>query len=261
MTIGTLNNSSESRLKRSTTNQETINILACDQLIRVLIIDRSTIDDSDSTTDILINLFSDVVSDDKVSFLGDFRGGSLASSDGPDGFVSNNDLVPLVLRNSTDQSIELGLQDICGLVGFSLLEGFTNAVDNGETLLNGILGLGGNDSVGLAIEGSSFGMAQDSPLKAEVDEVLGADFTSEGTESLFGAVLGTDLDIGVGEDGLDGRDLDENGGDDNIALVIGEFELVDDGLNEFLGLGNGVVALPVATNESSSLSSLHLGWV
>jgi len=41
--------------------------------------------------------------------------------------------------------------------------------------------------------------------------VLGADFTSEGTESLFGAVLGTDLDIGVGEDGLDGRDLDENG--------------------------------------------------
>ena len=46
--------------------------------------------------------------------------------------------------------------------------------------------------------------------------------------------------------------MNENGGADDLNLLGVEFKLVVDVLDEVLGLGQGVVAFPVAADQKSS---------
>ena len=118
-----------------------------------------------------------------MGLLGNFRGSSLASSDSPDGFVGNNYMLPVVLFNSfysflyfrshfTAEGSQLSLEDIVGLVSFSLGKGFTDTVDDFQVISNSVLGLLGNDLIGLRIILSSFGVSEDSPVNSNVGEVL-----------------------------------------------------------------------------------------
>lgn len=96
-------------------------------------------------------------------------------------------------------------------------------------------------------------MAQDHPLNFEISKVLKAEFPGECAKALVADVLEGDLDF-VFDGLLDGDDMERDRSDDDVDVV--EFELVDDGVDELEGLREGVIALPVASDESSS--GLHI---
>lgn len=57
------------------------------------------------------------------------------------GRTGNDDLVPSVTLDNAGDRLELTLDDGHGLVGFALFEGFTDAGNDGETGVDGGLGL------------------------------------------------------------------------------------------------------------------------
>ena len=134
-----------------------------------------------------------------MGLLGDGGGSDLAGTDGPDGLVGDHDGAPVL--NGLLDGIELSLQNIVRLTSFTLLNSLTNAKDGLEA---GSLRLGdllGDDIIGLAEELSALGVANEGPLEAEVNDLLGTDLTGEGTVTLGADVLRADEDVGV-EHGL-----------------------------------------------------------
>lgn len=57
------------------------------------------------------------------------------------GRTGNDDLVPSVTLDNAGDRLELAFDDGHGLVGFALFEGFTDAGNDGETGVDGGLGL------------------------------------------------------------------------------------------------------------------------
>lgn len=57
------------------------------------------------------------------------------------GRTGNDDLVPSVTLDNAGDRLELTFDDGHGLVGFALFEGFTDAGNDGETGVDGGLGL------------------------------------------------------------------------------------------------------------------------
>ena len=72
---------------------------------------------------------------------------SLTSSNSPDGFIGNDNILPGILRQLALDSIELAGDDIQGLSSFSLFETFTNAEDDAQVILNSVFGLIGNNLI------------------------------------------------------------------------------------------------------------------
>lgn len=140
-------------------------------------------------------------------------GGDLASANGPDGLVGNDDVAPvgdLVL-----EGLELLGDVLDGLATLTLLKALTAAPDDAQAVLGSVFGLGGNNLVGLANDGSSLGVAQDDPVDVVVLELGNGDLAGEGTVRLVEDVLGSDLDVVL--DGLlDERKVEGGRRDDDL---------------------------------------------
>lgn len=63
---------------------------------------------------------------------------------------------------------------------------------------------------------SSFRVAQDDPLDVNVDELLGGNLSSEGSVWVHGAVLGSNVNMGLFFGELHGDEVKVDGGDDDI---------------------------------------------
>lgn len=127
-----------------------------------------------------------------MDLLGLLSGGDLAGTNGPDGLVSNDNLAPVA-----DLLLESGKlvgNDLEGLARLALLKRLTAAPDDADTVLNGVLGLGGNNLVRLLEDGAALRVTQDGPVDAGVLELLNGDLASEGTVGLVVDVLGSNLD-------------------------------------------------------------------
>jgi hypothetical protein len=148
-----------------------------------------------------------------VDILSLLSGGDLAGADGPDGLVGNDNLAPVVAGDVGLQGLELGADDLDGLARLALLEGLTAAPDDLEALLNGPLGLGGDDIVRLAENGAALGVAENGPVDVAVKELGDGDLARVGTAGLVEDVLGSNLDVGA--DGLTDEGEVKGGRSDN----------------------------------------------
>lgn len=119
----------------------------------------------------------------------------LAGTNGPDWLVGNDDLAPVLdlLRDGG----QLGSDDVDGLAGLALLEGLANAEDDTETTVEGSLGLGSDEAVGLLEDDTALAVAEESPGDVGVLELGDGDLTSEGAVWLVEDVLGSDLNAGT----------------------------------------------------------------
>jgi hypothetical protein len=142
-----------------------------------------------------------------VDFLGLFGRGDLASTDGPDGLISNDDLAPV--GDLSLQGSELASNNLEGLSRLALLQAFAAAPYGADAVLGSVLGLGSNNLVSLAEDGPSLGVAQDSPVNAAVLQVLDGDLAGEGAIGLIEDILGGDanflLDVLADEEEVEGR--------------------------------------------------------
>ena len=145
---------SKGRLEGSSSNKEAIHITQLNKLTAVGLSNWSSVDDSDSVCYIFWNVGPEPSSDKGMSFLGLLWRGNFSSSDSPDWLVSDNDFAPvsyLVLN-----SWELSLEDLISLLCLSLIELLSNAEDNVESLVEGVLKLLGQELVSLSVESSAF---------------------------------------------------------------------------------------------------------
>ena len=253
----------EGRSEGSTTDEETIDIGLLGRLHAVLGVDGTTVDDTDLLGDVGGDVVSEPLSEGLVDLLSLGGGGDLAGTDGPDGLVGNDDVVPVL--DGVGVGLELSADDSGGLAGLSLLEGLTEAGNDLDAVLESVGGLLGDLGVGLAL-GAALGVTDDGPVDLEVLQHLSGGLTSEGTVALGPAILSSDGDVGAdGGDSL--AEVGSRGGDDDLGVVVeGTVVEVTDNV---LDLSDGTVALPVAANEElaaraaegSGSSSKHLFFV
>ena len=102
----------------------------------------------------------------------------MAYTDSPDGLVSDNDVLPVVLLDDLGKSLDLAADDLVRLVALALLESLTDAEDDLDVLLQGSLGLLGDELVGFVEESSALRVTEDDPFESDVLELVEA-----GTES------------------------------------------------------------------------------
>ena len=90
-----LDNSSKLRLKRCTTDEETIDIGLLNEGLAVTSISRTTILDSNSSSNFRRDGTRNPRADISVSLLSHFGSSSLSSSNSPDRFISDNNAAPV----------------------------------------------------------------------------------------------------------------------------------------------------------------------
>jgi hypothetical protein len=152
-----------------------------------------------------------------VHLLSLLSGGDLASANGPDGLVGDDDLAPVL--NLLGDSTELVGDDFDGLVGLSLLKGLANAENDTEAVVEGGLGLGSDEVVGLLEDDTALRVTSQGPGDVGILELGGRDLTGEGTVGLVEDVLSSNLETGAevlaGEEQVEGR----RGNDDLCELL------------------------------------------
>lgn len=119
--------------------------------------------------------------------------GDLSSANGPNGLVGNDNLAPV-----TDlllEGRELASNDLQGLASLTLFQGLTTAPDDADAVFGRELGLGGNNVVALAEDGSALGVTKDGPVDARVLQLGDGDLASEGTVGLAVDVLSSNSDV------------------------------------------------------------------
>jgi len=155
-----------------------------------------------------------------VDLLSLLSGGNLASANGPDGLVGDDDVGPV--GDLRLERLDLGRDKLNGLASLTGLEGLAAAPDDLEAVLGSVLGLGGDDLVRLADDGSALGVAEDGPVDLTVLELGDGDFASESTVGLVVDVLGGNLDI-LAESVADEREVKGRRRDNDLW----EFMLVE----------------------------------
>lgn len=84
---------------------------------------------------------------------------NLSGSDSPDGLVGNNNVAPLLWGDDLGNSTKLRSDKRDGLALFALLKGLAAAQDDADVLVESVLGLGGNEGVGLLEDDAALGVA------------------------------------------------------------------------------------------------------
>lgn len=139
--------------------------------------------------------------------------GNLAGANGPDRLVRNDNLAPVL--DVALQALELLGDNLDSLSGLALLKGLTTAPDDGDAVLGGVLGLLGDDLVGLAQDCAALGVAENGPGDGQIGELGDGDLAGEGTVGLVVDVLGRGSDVVL--DGVTNeREVDSRGSDDNL---------------------------------------------
>lgn len=148
-----------------------------------------------------------------MDLLGLLSGSNLASADSPDGLVGNDNVGPV--GDLGLEGLELLRDEVDGLASLAGLEGLAAAPDDLETVLSGVLGLGGDGLVRLAENLTTLRVAEDDPVDVAVLELGDGYLAGEGTVGLVEDVLGGDLDV-LAEGLADEREVDGGRRDNNL---------------------------------------------
>jgi hypothetical protein len=159
--------------------------------------------------------------------------------------TGNDNPLPVFLGESIGICLDLRKNEVVCGSGFAALQRLTTAGKDGQTLVQGILGLSGNFDITFALS-TAFRVSNNDPLNSHIGEHIGTSFTSEGAISLDPAILGTNSYIGA-KALLNALKVDLRGANNNLSL-LSEGHLVQHG-NKFLRLRHGSIAFPVSTHE------------
>lgn len=125
-------------------------------------------------------------------------GCNLSGTDSPNWLVGNHDLLPLLWRDLLGDSGKLGGDDLDGVTLLALLEGLSAAEDDVDVLIEGGLGLVGDELIGLADDGTALRVADQGPVDVGILELGSGDLSSESSLLLVVDVLGGDSDLRLG---------------------------------------------------------------
>ena len=181
------------RLQASTTDQEAVNVLLLSKILAVLATDTATVEDAGLISNLVANVGPEPLADGLVHLLGLLNRGDLASANGPDGLVGDDNFGPIINLGLDRSKLLLDYRN--SLAGFTLLERLAAAPDDIDAALGGELGLGSNYIVRLAQDGPPLRVTEDGPADAAVLELRDADLAREGTVGLVKDVLSSNFDV------------------------------------------------------------------
>lgn len=184
-----VDNINKGRLQAGTANKEAVNIRLLAQLLAILLTDTATIQDAGLVRSLVVDSLLEPLANSGVNLLCLLGGGNLASANGPDGLVGNDDLGPVTGANLGLESVQLLGDDRDGGAGLTLLERLAAAPDYADAVVGSVLGLGCDNLVRLAENGPPFAVAQDRPGDVAVKELRDGQLTGEGTVGLVVDVL------------------------------------------------------------------------
>lgn len=133
----------ERRLQASTTNKEAINVALRSQLLAVLLVNATAIDDPGLIRRILADIILQPLADRSVNLLRLFRSSDLASANSPDGLVGNDYFAPVA--DLVSDCLQLCCYDVDCLVAFALFKGLAAAPDNADATVESRFGLAGDE--------------------------------------------------------------------------------------------------------------------
>jgi hypothetical protein len=148
-----------------------------------------------------------------VDLLGLLSGSNLASANGPDGLVGDDNVGPV--GDLRLEGLDLSRDELNGLASLTGLEGLAAAPDDLEAVLGSVLGLGGDDLVRLADDGSALRVTENSPVDLAVLELGDGDLASESTVGLVVDVLSGNLDV-LAESLADEGEVESRRGDNDL---------------------------------------------
>jgi hypothetical protein len=148
-----------------------------------------------------------------VDLLGLLSGSNLAGTNGPDGLVGDDNVGPV--GNLGLEGLDLSRDELNGLASLTGLEGLAAAPDDLETVLGSVLGLGGDDLVRLANDGSALRVTEDGPVDLAVLELGDGDLASESAVGLVVDVLSGNLDV-LAESLADNGEVEGRRGDNDL---------------------------------------------
>lgn len=240
----------ELRLEGSATDKETVNVRLSTQLTARRGRDRTTVEDLNTLSDLSIHKLGKHDTKLLVNILRVLGGSSKTSANSPDGLISDDNVLPVLGLDDLSKSLKLDSVNIHGFVSLALLLELADAVDDLEAVLEGELGLLGNQSVLLAEDVTALRVAENNPVGTVVLDHLRGDLTSESTGVLDVAVLSGDLDLGaLGKRRGQAEVGRRNSNDDlNSGVELGLLKVVHKLGDELLG----AVHLEVTTNEESA---------
>mmetsp|Transcript_440 Transcript_440/g.1006 ORF Transcript_440/g.1006 Transcript_440/m.1006 type:complete len:217 (+) Transcript_440:1341-1991(+) len=181
------------------------------------------------------------------------RSGSQSSSNGPDGFIGNDNIVPVLLAEDIGICLNLRKDKVIGSSSLTCLQWLTAACNNLQSLVKSILGLGGNLSISLSLS-TTFRMSHNSPLNTHVLQHISRCLSSKGTISLSPNILRSNGYIST-KLLLHSLNIHLGRTYDNFR-ISGESGLVEHG-HKVIDLADGSIALPVTADEE--FTSLDLG--
>lgn len=122
-----------------------------------------------------------------MNFLGLLWGGGFSSADGPNRFVGEYNIRPVL--DSIGKSLGLAEDYSLGLTGFTFLQRFTDASDDLQSLSEGMDYLIGDQLVGFTEQLSAFRMTNDDPCGTNVLQQGWRNLPSKCTAGNFVTIL------------------------------------------------------------------------
>mmetsp|Transcript_11674 Transcript_11674/g.23944 ORF Transcript_11674/g.23944 Transcript_11674/m.23944 type:complete len:403 (-) Transcript_11674:236-1444(-) len=215
-TVLAVDNISKFWLQRGASDEESINIFLGGQSRGSLGVGGSSVKNACVFGNVGAGDGSQVLTDGGMSVLCLFRGGGETSTDGPNGFVSDDDVGPVFLGEDIGVSLDLRENKVVGGSSFTAFQRFTTACDDLKTLIKSIFGLCGNFGVGFSLS-TTFGMSNKSPGDSHIGQHIGRSLTSVSSTTSGPAILGTDGDI-TADTTLDRLKVNLGRADDNFGV-------------------------------------------
>lgn len=236
-----IHNLNELGLQRSTTHQETINILLADEVIAVLGVHRASVNDTDLLSHGGRHRRSHEGTNGSVRLLSLIGRRHLARSNSPHRLVRNHNVIPVLLLQKIHHSLQLSLADVHRLSALPVLQKLTDAQDHLDSVRQSHLHLLSNELVGFGSHGvTTLAVTQDRPVNTEVYDSFKEHTKTlqHGSRELAGVrsislhshryrthyidlpdVLSSDLNLGTNHI-LHKANVKSSGGDNNIAVRL-----------------------------------------
>lgn len=93
-------------------------------------------------------------------------------------------------------------------------------------------------------------MSKDDPVQSDIFQMFWADFSGVGSHPIIWAILSSDMNILVSFDIENGGNMQEDGWDDNIDIVMIVLEPIDGAIDKILCIFKSEVRFPITSNHS-----------
>lgn len=187
--MGRFYNLQEGRFQGSSSNKESVNVVDSDQFLAVVLRYTASVDDSAVSGNWVDT--GKISANPAVDLPDLLCGCCLACADGPDWLVGKDDVLPIV--DNVLNCVQLTLNNLDGAIFLPFLEGFSEAEDNLQLILEGVLNLLCNDLVCLSEVRPPFRVSDDHPADIDILDLFGCHLASKGSKRIGRAVLSSNL--------------------------------------------------------------------